>query len=170
MTLGWREEIATETVRLGFLQAAGAHLAAAIESHRLLEDLRGRVGELTLLNRLALGTAALDPAALLEGALRPVCETFDADAAGAFLVEGDELALVAKIGLEAWPAGTRLRVGENISGRAVAERTTVVVNDRSELAPRWAEVAERGGFSRFASAPLLSKSRALGALGLGALP
>ena len=166
MALGWREEIAPEAVRLGFLQAAGAHIAAALESHRLLEDLRGRVGELTLLNRLALGTATLDPAALLEAALGPVCETFDADAAGAFLLEGDELALAAQLGLESLPAGARLRVGEGISGRSVAERATVVASDPSQLAPRWSEVAARGGFTRFASAPLLSKGRALGSLGL----
>jgi PAS domain S-box-containing protein len=167
MALGWRQEIDPATIRRGFLQAAGAHLAAALESHRLVEDLRGRVGELTLLNRVALGGTVLDPAALLEGALRPLCETVEADVASAFLAEGDELLLQARVGLETLPPGSRIPAGDSLSGRAVRERGPAVVNDPGLLPPRWASAAAREGLRRFAVVPLLSKGRALGTLALG---
>jgi PAS domain S-box-containing protein len=166
MAVGWREEIDPATIRKGFLQAAGAHLAAALESHRLLEDLRGRLGELTLLNRIALETATLDPAALLEGALEPIREIFEADAAGAFRVAGDDLVLEAAAGPGSSTVPARVPVGEGVCGRAVARRAPCVVNEPSDLLGSWAAAAERDGLQRFAAVPLLSKGRALGALSL----
>ncbi len=56
--------------RIDLLAAVGAHLASAIESHRLLADLRGRVEELSLLNemgRTVAGSLDLDRV-LQEGA------------------------------------------------------------------------------------------------------
>ena len=56
--------------RLGLLAAVGAHVASAIERHRLLADLRGRVEELSLLNemgRTVAGSLDLD-GVLGEGA------------------------------------------------------------------------------------------------------
>jgi signal transduction histidine kinase/putative methionine-R-sulfoxide reductase with GAF domain len=44
--------------RLELLSGVGAHLAGAIESHRLLSDLRGRVEELSLLNDMGRTVAA----------------------------------------------------------------------------------------------------------------
>jgi PAS domain S-box-containing protein len=46
MTLGWRADLATDAIRLGFLQAAGAHVAAALENARLYDDLTRSLAEL----------------------------------------------------------------------------------------------------------------------------
>ncbi|MFO0582604.1 MAG: GAF domain-containing protein [Anaeromyxobacter sp.] len=78
--------------RLEVLAAAGAHVAGAIATHRLLEDLRRRVGELTLFNELARQVFRSEPgdvAGLLDAGCRQVAQALQADAACALLLSED---------------------------------------------------------------------------------
>ncbi len=171
MTVGFRETREPAECRTELLQAMGAHFAGAVETHRLLGDLRGRVAELTLLNDIAVATATLDPVLLLENALRRISTTFRADAAAAFVLEGDELVQTASLGTRpgTQPGKTRFPLGFGPAGLAVAQRKTIHLPD---LAARGEPTGmlECDGISTAVGVPLLVKDRALGAFLLGRRP
>ncbi len=127
VAVGFRKRRHAAAIRLDLLQAMAAHLAGALDTHRLLGDLRGRLSELTLLNDVALATAAEEPRELLGRILHRMASTFKADAAAAYLVEGEELVHVAALGLGGDTlrelAGRPLRA--TVLGAAMAERRTV---------------------------------------------
>jgi len=78
--------------RLDVLAAAGAHVAGALATHQLLEDLRRRVGELTLLNDLAQQVFRNEPgdvASLLDDGCREISRALQASAACALLLSDD---------------------------------------------------------------------------------
>jgi len=177
MSVGFREMREPSECRTELLQAMGAHFSGAVETHRLLADLRGRVAELTLLNDIAVATATLDPVLLLENALRRISATFGADAAAAFVVKGEELVQTASLGaplgappqaapLSAPPPAARLPVGVGPAGLAVAQRKAVHLPDLAAGGER-AWVVDGGAVSTAVGVPLLVKGRALGAFTLG---
>jgi len=147
----------------------GSQISAALDAARLLGDLRGRVSELTLLNDIAVATAALDPVLLLENALRRIASTFRADTAAAYVLEGAELAQTAWLGVSPETAArtARLALGVGPAGRAVAQRKTIHFPelDADDEAQRW--MREREGLCASAAVPLLVKDRVLGAFVLG---
>ncbi|WP_242337664.1 MULTISPECIES: GAF domain-containing protein [Anaeromyxobacter] len=165
MTAGYRSGPERAHSRLDVLAAAAAHFAGAIESHGLLGDLRRRVGELTLLNDLALASAQLDPVLLLDAALRRVCGTLDAGGA-AFLRDGDRLLLVSGVGLapEAARAVAQLQVGEGAPGLAVARLGPVDGRDPASGGDAWEAFRAARGDGPLVAVPLLAKAHALGAL------
>jgi PAS domain S-box-containing protein len=169
MVTGWRERRDEAACRPDLLLAMGAHFAAAMESDHLLGDLRRRVGELTLLNDVAVDTAALGPAELLERALRRMCATFEADGGLAFLPEGGGLERKAAIGLS--PASleltARLEPGEGPAGLAMTRLQPVTAITEAEAGPRSWEAHRTEGFQALVAVPLLAASRAVGALCLG---
>jgi len=162
MTVAWRTARTDEECRLDLLQGVGAHFAAAIEAQGLLQDLRRRVGELTLLNDLAVASATLDPVLLLDNALRRMCETFEADVAAAYLREGDRLVLQSSLG--ALDRDGEGRVGEGISGLAVERRAPVVSHEEPGTGPRTRAERESQGIRADVAIPLLAQSEAVGAL------
>jgi len=147
----------------------GSQISGALDAARLLGDLRGRVSELTLLNDIAVATAALDPVLLLENALRRIASTFRADTAAAYVLEGAELAQTAWLGVSSQTAArtARLALGVGPAGRAVAQRKTIHLPDldRDSEAQRW--MGEQEGLCAGAAVPLLVKDRVLGAFVLG---
>jgi GAF domain-containing protein len=145
------------------LTAVGAHFSSALESHRLLGDLRRRVDELTLLVDVARASAQLDPGLLLEGALRRVAVTVGAEVAGAWLREGDRLALVSSVGLEPACAASvaDLGPGEGAPGLAVERRAAVRTPAAEAFGPRPAACS---ALRTVIAVPLLAKSDAVGAL------
>ena len=165
---GYAEPHQPETCPTELLQAMGAHFAAAIETHRLLDDLRGRVSELTLLNDIAVATAALDPVLLLENALRRISSTFRAEAGAAYVVEGTEFRQVASFGVSAETAERhrRMSLASGEVGRAFAERKAVHFPDLSRTMPPWA-IHPAEGLLAAVAVPLLVKDRVLGAFLLG---
>ncbi len=89
LAAGFHAPAAEARARLDLLGAVGAHLASAIERHRLLGDLRGRVEELSLLNEMGRTVAAsldldrvlhdgAEAARRLVGASRALVALYDA--------------------------------------------------------------------------------------------
>ncbi|ABS28329.1 GAF domain-containing protein [Anaeromyxobacter sp. Fw109-5] len=168
MVAGYRDGAERARARLDVLAAGAAHFGGAIESHGLLADLRRRVGELTLLNDLALASAQLDPVLLLDAALRRVCDTLDAGGA-AFLRDGDRLLLVSGVGLapDAARAVSQLQVGEGAPGLAVTRLAPVDGRDAAARGAAWDAFRAVRGDGPLVAVPLLAKTHALGALVLG---
>jgi PAS domain S-box-containing protein len=155
--------------RLDLLTAVAAHVAAAVESHGLLADLRRRVGELTLLNDVALASTQHDPSALLASAIRSVCETVGVDVGSAYVREGERLVLVADHGMsrECARSIATLALGEGAPGLAV-ERAAPVLGDSTEAyAGRCAHMGTCAEVNVVVAVPLLAKTQAVGALALG---
>jgi signal transduction histidine kinase len=150
---------------LDLLQAMATHFAAAIETHRLLGDLRGRVAELTLLNDLAVASATLDPVLLVENALRRVTSTFGADVGCAYLAGGGDLRQVASIGLPPEQAGATSRgaPGRAVAGAAFEERKALQFPGDA-LGSEASALAQCTGVRWVGVVPLLAKERAVGAL------
>jgi PAS domain S-box-containing protein len=169
MVAGWRTRRDGEACRAGHLLAMGAHFAAALEADHLLGDLRGRVGELTLLNDVAVDTAALDPAQLLDRALHRMCATFEADLGLAFLPVGGALERQAALGLSAasLEQTARLDAGEGPAGLAMSRLQPVRTITEAEAGPRCWETRQREGIEALVAVPLVAASRAVGALCLG---
>ena len=169
MATGFRVPPERVRARLDVIAAAGAHFASAIESHGLLADLRRRVGELTLLNDLAVASAQLDPVLLLDAALRRLTETLSAEVAAGYLRDGERLLLVAGVGMA--PASARaiaqLVVGEGTAGLAVERLAPVVSEDVRQLGGRCAPFGADEDVGPSAAVPLLAKTQALGAIVLG---
>ncbi|HET7826893.1 MAG TPA: GAF domain-containing protein [Anaeromyxobacter sp.] len=169
LALGFQTPAAEVGARIGLLSAIGAHVAAAVESHGLLSDLRRRVGELTLLNDVALATAQHGPVDLLGAAVRRVCETVGAQVGAAYVREGDRLALVAQEGMDAdcARAVSVLQVGEGAPGAAVQRRGPVEAGAADAYAGRCASGGQAAGVNAVVAVPLLAKDQAVGALVLG---
>jgi signal transduction histidine kinase len=157
--------------RLDLLTAAGAHFAGAIESRGLLDDLRRRVSELTLLNDVALASAQLDPVLLLESALRRIAETFGAEVALAYLREGDRLDLVSSIGIgaEALRQYGRVPLAEGgLVAEALHRLGPVRIDDLGAADPVSREAARLERLEVAVAVPLLAKGQsAMGAIAIG---
>ncbi len=119
--------------RLDLLSAVGAHLAAAIESHGLLADLRRRVAEvkrrvsdLEAVNALALHifeNAPGDVASLLRDGCRDTTEALACRGAVLFLVRDGALQGAAEWGTGIDPSRLRLSVeGDRLAADAVLRR------------------------------------------------
>ena len=169
MVAGFRSHRPAPACRLDLLQAMAAHLAGALDTHRLMGDLRGRVAELTLLNDLASATAAVAPDRLVERALQRVATTFRTEAAAAHVLEGDELVLVASLGVSAETARRMARLPRDAGalGTAVAERRTIHLTGREEASPAMAWVWQQEGLAVTAVVPLLVRGGVLGVFSLG---
>ena len=165
MVVGWRNRLDADGCRSDLLLSLGSHLAAAMEAQDLLGDLRRSVGELTLLNDVAVATASLDPVLLLENALRRTCETLEADGGLAYLLVDGLLEQQAGIGLPDGSAAVRqLEPGEGPAGQAVARRQPVIDLDAELAGPRCNDFRVREGLRAVVAVPLLAKERAVGAL------
>lgn len=154
--------------RTDLLRAMGAHFAAAVETHRLVGDLRGRVAELTLLNDVAVATTALDPVLLLENALRLTSITFRADCAAAYVLQGGELVQTACLGVAPETAArtARLPLGAGPAGQAAAYGKTMHYASLGPQDERHACMHEED-LQVAVGVPLLAKDRVLGAFLLG---
>jgi signal transduction histidine kinase len=157
-------EVARDALEL--LSAVGAHCASAIESHGLLSDLRRRVAELTLLVDVARASAQLDPALLLDASLRRVADTVGADAAAAYLRDGERLVLASATGvdgegirpaadLEAGPGGPGAAL--RLLAPATGELATAFPGMAAGLGPC-------GPRAPAVAVPLLAKAEPLGVL------
>ncbi|HET8541333.1 MAG TPA: GAF domain-containing protein [Anaeromyxobacter sp.] len=153
--------------RLDLLAAVGAHLASAIESHRLVADLRGRVEELSLLNDMGRTVAAsldldrvlhdgAEAARRLVGASRGFVVLHDA-VRSELRVGGGAGAPAALAGLAA-PLDAVPFVAAAIRGR----RPVVVADGEGAPAP---DAPAARGFGRSAvAAPVLLRGEPVGAV------
>ncbi|MFL5274006.1 MAG: GAF domain-containing protein [Anaeromyxobacteraceae bacterium] len=165
LSVGFRDHREAADCGTELLQAMGVHFAAALETHRLVGDLRGRVAELTLLNDISVATTTLDPAVLLANALRPIAATFRAEAAAAYAWEGGELLQVAALGVppDAAARAARLAPGEGLVGQAFARGKTLRTTEQRDGGEHPSLTASAEADRCAAAVPLLAKDRALGA-------
>jgi signal transduction histidine kinase/putative methionine-R-sulfoxide reductase with GAF domain len=168
LSVGFSTRREVPACRTDLLQAMGAHFASAVQTHRLVGDLRGRVAELTLLNDLAVATTALDPALLLENALRRTSTTFNADCAAAYVLQGVELIQTACLGVapETAARNARLQLGVGPAGQAAEYGKTMHYPSLGPHDERQACMHEEA-LQVAVGVPLLAKDRVLGAFVLG---
>jgi signal transduction histidine kinase len=147
------------------LSSVGAHFASAIESHGLLNDLRRRVDEQTLLLDVARASAQLDPTLVLEGALRRVTSTIGAEVGAAWLREDGRLVLHSGVGLSAEDAAAvaELPLPGSVAGRAIERRAPVRVDAAEALGPHL-PAARCARLGDTIAVPLVAKAEAVGAL------
>ncbi len=169
LVAGFRGDEALARGAVDLLCAVGAHFASAIASHGLLGDLRRRVGELTLLVDVARASAQLDPALLLDAALRRVCDTIGTDAGAAFLRDGDRLVLLSATGLDADCALAlgELDAREGLPGLAMSRRAPVVAKSTDAFTGRCPRFGNASAPGPVIAVPLLAKAEAVGVLVLG---
>jgi PAS domain S-box-containing protein len=160
--------------------AFGDLAAIALRNSRTLESLEQSEAE-TARRNTALATQnaiaatisqSLDLDAILNAALDKVLAVLEVEAGGLLLVEpdGETLTLRVQRGLAAEfvQAVQRVKVGEGITGQAVAEGKLVVLDMSDYPAWRLSPLVVEEGFQSLLSVPLTSKGIALGALTLGA--
>jgi PAS domain S-box-containing protein len=153
-----------EECRVDLLQAMAVHFAAALESAALLGDLRRRVGELTLLNDIAVATGALDPVLLLDNAVRRIGTTLRAEIGVAYLSHGGRLDIAALVGMTPEQLAAAPEAGKGIEDVA-ARRQSVVRAPEPGIAPeRRRYFRETLGVRTVVGVPLLAKERVVGSL------
>jgi PAS domain S-box-containing protein len=168
-TAGFRDRRDEQGARLHLLRAMAGPMAAAVETQRLLEDLRRRISELGLLKEVAVASANLELPGLLESVLRRIMDTFAIDACGAYLLEDGDMRLLASLGISEASAREMARV-------PIAHTDPGLATQRLEpfVIPRMADLDERSRYlyreERFETAafvPVSVKGRPLGALVVG---
>jgi len=111
LTAGFDADVDVARAAVDLLSAVGAHFASAIESQRLLSDLRRRLAELEAVHALALRVQANAPGdldTLLRDGCRDIAAALSASAAAIFVASDDRTLLraaasvgVPRIGREA---------------------------------------------------------------------
>ncbi|RJS20176.1 histidine kinase [Corallococcus sp. H22C18031201] len=98
-------------LELETLQAMGSHFAAALESHRLLEEVRGRAEDLALMHEVGKALAAtLEPAALLSTGVTSLARIVDTPDAYVMLPDATGERLIVRAATGGHPA----MVGQSI--------------------------------------------------------
>ncbi|MBL0695136.1 ATP-binding protein [Comamonas sp. JC664] len=152
------------------LQAMGSHFAAAIESHRLLHELRGRAEDLALLHEVAKALAAtLELDKLLHIGATSLARIVDTQDAYVFLTDGtgERLQLRATMGERPELLGQSLPLipaDASLASLALHTREVVMVEDaRSDLRVN-EEVRLRPDARAFLVLPLVVHERPMGVM------
>jgi two-component system, NtrC family, sensor histidine kinase HydH len=170
MTVGFHQRRAPHEGVIGTMRGLAGPFAAAVETQRLVDDLRRRVSELELMNVTAVASATMNIRSMLGEALARMLQTFGADIGGAYLLEGDVLVNRALAGVV--EAGTReilsrLPVGRGAPGLAMRTLRPVSVDAMSGGSAFTRGLRETEGVETAAVVPLVVKQRALGVFALG---
>jgi signal transduction histidine kinase len=156
---------------LRFLRSVGPLVGARVASARLLDDLRQKVADLTLLNDVAAASASLAPARSLDGAMRRIADAFGCDVGAAFFRDGDDYVNAISFGVASTTGGQPERFAVSSAtgpgATAVAERRVVAVSSPEESGGRFAERMRGEAIGPMAGVPLLVKGEAIGAFVLG---
>jgi PAS domain S-box-containing protein len=165
-TAAFRDRRDERGARLHLLRAMAGPLAAAVETQRLLEDLRHRVSELGLLNEVAVASANLDLPGLLESVLRRLMDTFAIDACGAYLLEDGDMRLLASLGISEATARemARVPIAQTDPGLAIQRLAPFVIPRMAALDERSHYLHREERFETAAFVPIAVKGVPLGAL------
>lgn len=153
---------------LRLLEMFAHHAATALENARQLEDARSRADELKALHKVALDvTSNLELPSVLEAIVHRAATLLGARGGGVYLYDPDreELELVVSHHLGRDLTGARLRLGEGLSGKVVAERRPMVVDDYrtwSGRAPQYTDAP----WTAIIAVPLQVGERVLGVLNI----
>jgi len=148
------------------LRALAVHFAAAIEKYRLLQDLRARVEELSLLDEVGRSVASsleLEPT-LTEGA-RALNRLISGSTCYVLLREGSDLRYVASTPPTAMLLGLRISVdGPTLSAYVVREKRAVAVDDVSTDPLVDRDLARTYDARSLLAAPLIVRDESVGAV------
>lgn len=127
-----------------------------------------RAAELAALQAVTeVGLAALELDPLLQALLERLLEHEGAAAGIVYLRADDELSVRKAVGVpEAELAGLRLRVGEGLAGRVVAEGKSIAVPDTRQRPETLSPYAQRQGMLALLGVPLRSRGQVIGAVEL----
>lgn len=143
--------------------------ALMVEHVRVLEQTERRLQRLTVLRTIETAIASsLELGVTLNVLLEQITSQLKVDAAAVFLLEPNLQILEYAAGRGFLGSGitrARLRIGEDLVGRAVLERVVVGVADISEVTP-FPEYLTGEGFVTYYVAPLIAKGKVRGVLEL----
>jgi signal transduction histidine kinase len=152
------------------LQAMGSHFAAAIESHRLLDELRGRAEDMALLHEVAKALAAtLELDKLLSTGVTSVARIVDTPDAYVMLPDttGEWLEIRALTGAHPELLGLRLPMlpaYSSLAALAFQSREVVMVEDAESDLRVNREVRARTGGRAYLVIPLVVHERLAGVI------
>ncbi len=170
MTVGFRRRRDRSEPVVPTMRGLAGPFAAAVESQRLVDDLRRRVSELELMNVTAVASATMDSGALLGEALGRMVQTFGADVGAAYTLEGDELvgrAMAGTAGETGKRLLARIPAGRGLAGEALRSLRPVNVTAMEQASDLGRALRAHEGLEAVALVPMVVKQRALGLLGLG---
>jgi GAF domain-containing protein/CheY-like chemotaxis protein len=168
LSIGVRERHEYTPEELALLGLLADHAANAINNARLFSEEQTRRAYLAALleiNKKIGGVAETEP--LLASIAEEAARLLDVDNAGFRLVDGDELVLAGLAGTAAETMlRPRIRIGESLSGKVVAEgRTTVCdLEGVRDLIPEHLAADRRLGYTTFLGVPLKVSDRTIGVL------
>jgi signal transduction histidine kinase len=169
MTVGFRQRRQPHDGVIGTLRGLTGPFAAAVETQRLVDDLRRRVSELELMNVTAVASATMNIRSMLGEALSRMLQTFGADIGAAYILEGDVLvnrALAGVVGSATREILARVPAGRGAPGEAMRTQRPVSLVDASDGSDFFRGLAEQEGVETAALVPLVVKHRALGIFAL----
>jgi PAS domain S-box-containing protein len=155
------------------LEVLASHAAIAMTNARLYEELRERIDAQRALASISAEIASLhDPAAVLQRTAEEAMRLLRADTAIINPLEDEETLLgwpIAFAPAEGAADDIPVRLGEGISGQAMAERRVLwtgdyLADDRFAHSPELDAYIERRGVRSVMCAPLVSSAGGLGAL------
>ena len=170
MTVGFRQRREPHQGVIGTMRGMAGPFAAAVETQRLVDDLRRRVSELELMNVTAVASATMNIRSMLGEALSRMLQTFGADIGSAYILEGDVFvsrALAGVLGSATREVLTRLPAGRGAPGEAMRTQRPVSVADMSGASDFARSLRDNEGVETAALVPLVVKHRVLGLFALG---
>ena len=170
MTVGFRRRRDANEPVVATMRGLAGPFAAAVETQRLVDDLRRRVSELELMNVTAVASATMNVRSLLGEALGRMLQTFGADVGGAYTLEGDVLvsrALAGVVGSGTRELMARIPAGRGVAGDALRSQRPVRAADAGAADDLERTLREQEGVESLAVVPLVVKQRALGLFALG---
>ncbi len=166
LLVGYRSRVPASEGRRELLRAIAVHFATAIEKYRILDDLRGRFEEVSLLNEIGRAVAgSLDLQRTLDQAVWALNQLITTSTCYVLLLEGSELRFVASTPSTRMLLGTKVPVnGVSVVAHAVRERRAIPVDDifASPLVDR--ALAARYDARSILAAPLLVRDEPVGAV------
>lgn len=151
---------------ISLAQNVTRQVGQALERVRLFEEAQRRTAELEALRETSLNIITqLELPSLLRSIVRRATELLEASGGGLYFYhpEQEELELVVSYNLGDDYTGTRLKVGEGVSGRVVATGEPLIVDDYCVWEGR-ASIYEEGPFGAVIGVPLHWQERVLGVI------
>jgi GAF domain-containing protein len=168
LTVYWWQPHPVSAAEIEVMTALGGQAAVAIENARLFADERSGRASLSALLEVNKKIGLLAPTdTLLTGVAEEAMRLLDVDNAGFRLLDGDELVVAGLAGsAPATMLKPRIKVGESLSGRAVAEGRAIVghLDTLSDLMPEHSAADRRLGYTHFMGLPLRVGERIIGVL------
>ena len=159
--------------RTSMLETLNNNLEKEIfERKRAQVEIQRSNRELSVLYQINCAIAeSLDLKTMIDNALNATLDVMNIEAGGIYLVEADRETLVLHVHRghpDEFIRGIRcLKIGEGMSGKAVAEKRPVVIDVSDYPTERLSPLMVREGFQTMASFPLLSAGLAVGAFNMG---